>query len=177
MQKEKFYLLIAGGRDFFDYDFLMKKCDFLLQNHKDKDIVIVAGKARGADTLGEIYALDRGYEFIGKPPDWSIGKIGGILRNQQMADTIKKHKYHACVCFWDGISTGTKSMRDICRKDNIPYRVYNYERIPELNTTSIGFSKKGYLYCIFNNNPLTPLQKSLKIHLDRLKIFNQIIEK
>lgn len=172
--KEQFYLLVAGGRDFIDYKLLKDKCDFLLKNHLDKEIIIVDGLARGADTLSKIYALEKGYQTKDFKPDWSLGKYGGIKRNQDMADYIKTKKYYGCVCFWDGNSTGTKAMRDICIKDNIPYRVYNYEITPDLKTTSVGISKKGNIYAIFQTATLSPLQQYLKDVLDKNKIYNTI---
>lgn len=55
-----FRVIIAGGRDFKDYDLLVKTMNHLLSNIKD-DITVVCGKARGADTLGEQYAKEQGY--------------------------------------------------------------------------------------------------------------------
>lgn len=42
-----FRVIIAGGRDFKDYDLLVKTMNHLLSNIKD-DITVVCGKARGA---------------------------------------------------------------------------------------------------------------------------------
>lgn len=44
-------VIIAGGRDFNDYELLKEKCDYYLQNLKD--IIIVEGEANGADLLGK----------------------------------------------------------------------------------------------------------------------------
>ena len=46
-------LIIAGGREFNDYELLKEKVDYLLRNKKGETIEIVSGKARGADSLGE----------------------------------------------------------------------------------------------------------------------------
>lgn len=56
---DTFYLLIAGSRDFNNYDLLKKKCDYLLSNQNEKEIHIVSGGARGADTLAARYARMR----------------------------------------------------------------------------------------------------------------------
>ena len=45
-----FRVIIAGGRDFNDYGLLSDTMDHLLSK-VDNSIVIVCGKARGADTL------------------------------------------------------------------------------------------------------------------------------
>lgn len=172
---EEFYLLISGGRNFFNYDYLMKKCDYLLQNHKDKKIIIVSGLASGTDSLGELYSLDKNYEFIGKKANWNKYKhFAGSIRNQEMANLIKNKKFKACVCFWDGKSKGTKNMISICKKQNIPLRIYNYQETSDLYNTCIKRSVNENLYCCFKNKNLSNKQLKLKFHLDRLKIFNFI---
>lgn len=172
MQKE-FYLLIVGGRDFFDYEFLIKKSDYLLQNHKDKKIIIVSGLASGADSLGELYALDKGYEFIGLKAEWDkYNKFAGHIRNQKMSTLIKDKEFKGCICFWDNKSKGTYDMISICKKDNIPLRIYKYDYSKELTRPIIRRSKNNKLYCSFESNNLSQREINLKKHLDRLKIFN-----
>lgn len=98
-----FRVIIAGGRDFKDYDLLVKTMNHLLSNIKD-DITVVCGKARGADTLGEQYAKEYGYSVQYFPADWDrygnnvvrrwLNKIGEAnfrkLLQVRMAD-IKAH--------------------------------------------------------------------------------------
>ena len=57
-----FKLIIAGGRDFNNYDGMSKCLDRLLKNIND-NIEIVCGMARGADRLGERYAKEHGYRL------------------------------------------------------------------------------------------------------------------
>lgn len=59
---QTFRTIIAGGREFNDYNLLKNTMDKLLSNIKD-NIIIVCGKARGADNLGERYAKEKGYEI------------------------------------------------------------------------------------------------------------------
>ena len=47
-------IIVAGSRTFNDYKLLTDKLDYFLQNQKD--ITIISGKAKGADSLGEDYA-------------------------------------------------------------------------------------------------------------------------
>jgi hypothetical protein len=115
-----FKVIIAGGRDFYDYNFLKEKVDNILSSIKD-EIEIVSGAAKGADALGERYAKERGYKLKLFPAQWSIGKAAGPLRNEEMA------KYaDACICFWDGSSRGTSNMIDNAKKHNLKLRVINY---------------------------------------------------
>ncbi len=50
-------IIIAGSREFKDYDFLREKMDKLLINQKE--VEIVSGGCRGADILGEKYANEK----------------------------------------------------------------------------------------------------------------------
>ncbi len=77
-------IIIAGSRDFDDYDLLREKCDLILSNIKT--VEIVSGQARGADSLGEKYAKEKGYKLKLFPADWSQGKMAGMIRNKQMAE-------------------------------------------------------------------------------------------
>ena len=54
-----FKVIIAGGRDFNDYNLLKFKCDFYLSKINE-EIEIVCGGAKGADSLGERYAKEKG---------------------------------------------------------------------------------------------------------------------
>ena len=120
---KKFYVVIAGGRDFDDYDLLERKCDYYL---KDKiaegySIVIVSGRARGADTLGERYAKKRGFEIDAHPANWDLGKQAGYLRNKEMANVAD-----ALIAFHDGSSKGTKHMIDLAKKKQLLIRIVSY---------------------------------------------------
>lgn len=120
-------VIIAGGRDFKNYNLLKEKVDYYLQHaiNNDFKIVIVSGVARGADKLGEKYAKERGYEIAYFPADWSKGKGAGYLRNEQMAEYAKQ-KQGALIAFWDNQSKGTKHMIDLAKKYNLHTRVVNY---------------------------------------------------
>ena len=47
-------IVIAGGRDFNDYELLKSSCDLLFKSYED--VEIVSGTVRGADSLSEHYA-------------------------------------------------------------------------------------------------------------------------
>lgn len=118
----KYKVIVAGCRDFADYDLLKEKCDFYLQNKKPEIIVIVSGHASGADTLGERYAQERGYETEVYPADWKTnGRAAGPIRNAQMAAVAD-----ALIAFWDGKSRGTKNMIDTATKRGLQVAVVRY---------------------------------------------------
>lgn len=118
-----FRVIVAGSRNFDDYELLSDTSDKLLQN-KGKDVVIVSGTARGADTLGEQYAAERGFQISRFPADWDrFGKSAGYRRNVQMAENAD-----ALVAFWDGVSRGTGHMINIAKEKNLLVRIKYYKK-------------------------------------------------
>ena len=118
----KYKVIIAGCRDFADYELLKEECDFYLQNQKPEDIVIVSGHASGADALGEHYALERDLQLETYTADWKAhGRAAGPIRNAQMASVA-----HALIAFWDGKSRETKNMIDTAKKHNLQVAVVRY---------------------------------------------------
>lgn len=115
-----FRVIIAGSRDFEDYERLSEVCDFMLQNKSD--IEIVSGNARGADRLGEQYANQKGYKLSVFPADWSLGKKAGYVRNESMAKNAD-----ALIAFWDGKSKGTDHMINIAKKYNLKVKVHIFK--------------------------------------------------
>ena len=115
-------VVVFGSRDFNNYKLLETKLNYYLQGIKD-EIIIVSGTARGADSLGELYAKNHEYQVERYPAHWEeYGKKAGMIRNRLMA----VHSDYA-VGFWDGKSRGTKGMIDICKELNIPLRVVKYQ--------------------------------------------------
>lgn len=113
-------VIVAGTRDFYDYELLEQKLNRVLVNLKD--VEIVSGNASGADSLGERYALEHGLKLTKFPADWSkYGKRAGYIRNKQMAE------YAQClVAFWDGVSRGTKLMIDLAYEYKLQVRVIKF---------------------------------------------------
>ena len=121
--EESFKVIVAGGRDFSDYQLLVEKCDKYLANKAN--IEIVSGTAKGADSLGERYANEKGYSVKTFPADWgAFGKRAGYLRNEQMANYA-----NALIAFWDGESRGTKHMIDIATEKGLLVKVTPYNKV------------------------------------------------
>ena len=117
-------LIIAGGREFKDYDLLQREVKkFILENKGSPgNIEIISGKARGADSLGERFAHEWNIPVIEMPADWDKnGKAAGPIRNAEMAK-IATH----CIVFWDGKSSGSKNMIDNAKKHNLVQKTVNY---------------------------------------------------
>lgn len=122
-KKENFKVVIAGSRGFSNYKLLYEKCnDILREKSKTHNIIIVSGHAKGADTLAEKYANDKGFDLEIYPADWKkFGKSAGFRRNEQMANVAD-----ALIAFWDGESHGTKHMIAIATEKGMNVRVVNY---------------------------------------------------
>lgn len=120
MEKEGYGVIIAGSRGFTDYEAMKELCDALLQDISErKTVTIISGGARGADTLGERYARERGYGVQRFPADWKrYGRSAGMIRNGEMAKAAK-----ALIAFWDGQSPGTGNMIRTARRQGLDVHV------------------------------------------------------
>jgi hypothetical protein len=135
-----FKVIIAGGRDFDNYDSLEKICMRILQN-KD-NVEVVSGTAKGADSLGEDFAINNNlglksfpapWDDIDRKPDNQIGeradgkkywKKAGHYRNKQMAEYAD-----AAIIFHDGKSRGTANMITQMEKLKKPFKVIKYGKV------------------------------------------------
>ena len=78
---KEIYVIIAGSREFNNYELLTEVCDHILEN-KVRDgykITIISGHADGADSLGEKYASQRGYDLKIFPAEWKKYALGQYL--------------------------------------------------------------------------------------------------
>lgn len=72
-------LLVCGGRDFTDRDWLYSVLDDI------KPAVVIHGAAPGADTLAGDWAKERGVPVEAYPADWDKhGRAAGPIRNSRM---------------------------------------------------------------------------------------------
>lgn len=117
-----FRVIIAGGRDFDDYEKLAQAMDFYLSKIED-EIVVLCGMCEGADALGYKYAKERVYNVKFYPADWARhGRAAGPLRNEKMAQNAD-----ALVAFWDGKSRGTKNMIEFAKQYKLLIRIKTYQ--------------------------------------------------
>ncbi len=113
-------VVIAGCRDYDDYEEAKEYIDFCLSNiRKENNIIIVSGGASGADAIGERYADENGFEVEEHPADWEkYGRSAGPRRNREMAQVADY-----VICFWDGESRGTKSMIECAQQYGKPLKI------------------------------------------------------
>ncbi len=113
-------VVIAGCRDYDNYDEAKEYIDFCLSNIRiENEIIIVSGCASGADALGERYAEENRLKIEKYPANWEkYGRSAGPKRNRQMAEAADY-----VICFWDGKSRGTKSMIGYALKCGKPVKI------------------------------------------------------
>lgn len=118
---QKIKLVVAGGRDFEDYELLSKHLDDISKNYEILEIV--SGTAQGADTLGERYARAHNIPIKRFPAYWNkYGRSAGYIRNKQMVEYAD-----AVLVFWNGTSRGTKLTIDLAVRYHRKRRVIRYE--------------------------------------------------
>ncbi len=129
-------LIVAGGRDFDDVGMLNEA---LYRFPTILTTEFVNGMCEtGADLLAREYARKRGRKVIPFPvttEDWdTLGKKAGPMRNEAMAAFVaeKCKKYPplkgVLIAFWDGRSTGTRSMINLALKYGLEVHVYRYSK-------------------------------------------------
>lgn len=107
---------VIGSRTFGNYDFLEK----VVNSHKPS--IIVSGGARGADTLAERYAHEKGLGFKVFYPLWdTLGKAAGLIRNKEIVDNSD-----IVIAFWDGQSRGTKHAIDYATQQQKPVYIHRF---------------------------------------------------
>lgn len=118
-------LIIAGGRDFDDYETLCDEASHFIVElvGNQEEVVIISGLAKGADTLGCQFAQELGYSIEGFAAEWNkYGRSAGIRRNKLMAKNAD-----ALIAFWDGKSRGTMQMIDYAAEKGLRVRVVGYD--------------------------------------------------
>lgn len=118
-------IIIAGGRDFNNYNLLNSTISNYLKENTN-NVEIISGAARGADQLGEQFAIEYGYQIKRFSANWNLyGKSAGPIRNRKMAEYASDGQ-GVLFAFWDGKSRGTKSMINLAKKYGLEVHVVNY---------------------------------------------------
>lgn len=117
-------VIIAGSRTFNDYKMIVEAACMYL--NPEDSITIISGAARGADTLGEVFAHRNSLSLVKMPAKWDIyGKRAGYLRNEEMANYAAEG-IGILLAFWDGKSHGTKHMIQIAKAKGLEVHVIMY---------------------------------------------------
>lgn len=138
-------LIIAGGRNFSDWELFKAKTYYFLANScsitiisghcmkpkgsKSKDFVVTfiadnGDEVCGADGMAERYAKEYQYKLELYPANWDLGKSAGPIRNQDMVNA----KADGLLAYWDGGSKGTKDIIQKAQDKNLKVRKVMYNK-------------------------------------------------
>lgn len=106
--KDRMKVIIAGGRDYHNYDTLLEA----IAESQLQISTVISGGAKGVDALGEQYAESMNMQLDVYHADWERhGRAAGPIRNRKMAENAE-----ALIAIWDGKSKGTKNMIETAEK-------------------------------------------------------------
>jgi len=116
-------ILITGGRDFTDVNFIDSVLDKIYIDCNG-EIFLILGGASGADTLAEGWACHKKVNHTVLYAEWKkYGRYrAGPIRNKEMAD----ERPEFAIAFPGG--TGTANMKKICEERNIPIIEPKYDK-------------------------------------------------
>ena len=129
---QKFRIIVAGGRDFDNYELLERTLEDYIRNMLDlgsTDIIeIISGRAVGADRLGELFADRSNIPVTCFEANWrTYGKSAGPMRNREMAVYASEEGYYGIlIAFWNGYSKGTSDMIKAAEKYDLEIKIVEY---------------------------------------------------
>lgn len=107
-------VLICGGREFNDTDFIFSELDRLSAEHHFD--TVIEGDARGVDRIAGAWARARGLKLIEYPADWkNEGRHAALIRNERM---LVEGKPDLVIAFPGG--NGTWHTCSLAEKFSIP---------------------------------------------------------
>ncbi len=125
-------VIIAGTREFNDLPLLFSIMDdyrrIAQETGHDADYEVVCGGARGADTIGAVWAQSNKLPIKHFPAHWNLyGKRAGYIRNEEMAEYAAEMN-GMLVAFWDEKSKGTEHMINLAKEYGLEVRIIKYAK-------------------------------------------------
>lgn len=117
-------IVIAGGREFDDYDYMRECMNSIKHLYYNRSIEVISGACRGADELGEKWAAENHFAVDSKPPDYKNikpSKRAPLVRNEEMAKAAD-----VLCAFWDGESRGTRHMIGCAFREGLEIHIFRY---------------------------------------------------
>lgn len=118
----EFRILVCGGRNYDNRTHFFRFMDRVLEavggtgESPRRNVVIIHGAARGADSLANDYATERGLRVVSYPADWKThGRAAGPIRNKKM---LTSEQPDVIIAFEGG--DGTADMIRIGKKAGVP---------------------------------------------------------
>lgn len=114
-------IIVAGGRDFNDYEYVQKKLKELVLDKYGKDVEIVHGNSKGCDQLAERFARENDLPATRFDAEWDhFGPSAGPRRNKEMS-----HYGDHLIAFPGG--RGTHNMRSCMYIGNFTDLEWDYK--------------------------------------------------
>ena len=111
---EETRVIIAGSRDFDDYELLSSVVKEKLRDYEN--IEIISGGCAGADSLGEKFAKENGLDLKVFQAEWKkYGRAAGPIRNKAMAEYASQVDDCMLIAFPVGSSRGTRNMISLAK--------------------------------------------------------------
>lgn len=115
-------VIIAGSRDFDDYELLNSVVKEKLRDYKN--IKIISGGCSGADTLGERFAKENNLDLKVFQAEWKkYGRAAGPIRNKAMAQYASQVDNCLLIAFPVGSSRGTRNMISLAKEHGLDVHV------------------------------------------------------
>ena len=114
-------VIIAGGSTFDSIQY-MTRC---LEPFKAEITAVISGRGYGADNLSEIFAVSNGLDLELYPANW--GKYGKDAGYHRWLKVFENQNIDKVFLFWNGVSKGTKVLKDLAEKLDISYDMFYYE--------------------------------------------------
>lgn len=121
---EEFFCLIIGSNNFFDYNCFKMEVDKVLEEHKEKSIIIISGGEKGPGLMAEKYADEEGYLYYVMRSDWGKhGKSAAYKRNDEMHRFLAQHDNRTCIAFWDEKTKDIPYNIDLANRYRTPIQI------------------------------------------------------
>ena len=128
VESEPIKVLVTGGRNFSDHDFLNSFLDNFLSTNPIK--LLIHGDASGVDTLAKNWAIKNNILHKPYPANWTdfsspciikygqFGKYNALAGNKRNKFMLEDSKPDLVIAFPGG--SGTKDMVKISKKNGVP---------------------------------------------------------
>lgn len=115
-------ILVSGSRNFPNKILVQDT----IRRFVRRGDLLVHGGARGVDTWAAAEATSRGAATRCFYPNWDkYGASAGIRRNREMLDDVVYMDPDCIILiFWDGKSSGTKHMLEMCTEADCPFLLW-----------------------------------------------------
>lgn len=116
-------LAIVGSRDYNDYNQFKSNVDKSCKEWNIRPSSIISGGAKGADSLAERYAKEKGIKMTVYKAEWDMfGNAAGILRNIEII-TAATH----VIAFPSRKGKGTQNSIKLAKKRELPLKVFKID--------------------------------------------------